>query len=94
MTLNILYILLVPLSLAWITITLNLINYGLYLCDENNVFGILILSIALNIIGTFIGCMIMYKNQNPNFKFWLGFKNKFKSIFKFRRKKKVKNNTI
>ncbi|WP_375317497.1 hypothetical protein [Spiroplasma endosymbiont of Virgichneumon dumeticola] len=86
---TVLYVALVPLTLCLLAISINLINYGLFLCDKNNVFGILFLTISLNIIGTFIGCMIIYKKQNPEFKFWNSFRNKFKKMFKFTRIKKI-----
>ncbi len=65
-----------------------LILIGINQSKKNNIFGILILTIALNIIGTFIGCMIIYKKQNPDFKFWKSFRNKFKRMFKFKKRNK------
>ncbi len=62
--------------------------YGWNLCEKNKVFGVLFLTISLNIIGTFIGCMIMYKSQHPEFKFWKNLGNKIKKMFKFKRKNK------
>ncbi|WP_342276185.1 hypothetical protein [Spiroplasma endosymbiont of Nebria brevicollis] len=70
---------LIPITLAWIAFSIHLINCGLVLCEKNNPFGILLLTISLNIIGTFIGCMIIYKKQNPEFKFWKNIKLKKKN---------------
>ncbi|WJG69960.1 hypothetical protein SIXOD_v1c09540 [Spiroplasma ixodetis Y32] len=63
------------------------IMQGIVLCKKNKVFGIFLLTISLPIIGTFIGCMIIYKTQNPEFKFWKSLGNKFKIK---RKNKKVK----
>lgn len=71
----------------WIIIT----YFGLELCKNNNPFGVLILTISLNIIGTIIGCILLYKNQNPEFKFWKSFWNKIKKMFKFKVKFKRKH---
>ncbi|WP_338958565.1 MULTISPECIES: hypothetical protein [unclassified Spiroplasma] len=69
-----------------ITIVLGLLAFdGIKQCQKNNIFGILRLTISLNIIGAFIGCMIIYKKQNPEFKFW---KNKCSKIFKFKKRNK------
>lgn len=64
-----------------ISITIILMSImGIKECKNNNPFGVLILTISLNIIGTIIGCMIIYKNQNPEFKFWKSFWNKIKKM--------------
>ncbi|WP_174480682.1 hypothetical protein [Spiroplasma endosymbiont of Danaus chrysippus] len=82
------YIMLVPLSLAWIAFSLHLINLGWELCEKNNPFGIVLFTISLNIIGTVIGAMIMYKSQHPEFKFWKSLGNKVKKMFKFKKRNK------
>ncbi len=67
---------------------------GINQSKKNKVFGILFLTISLNIIGTFIGCMIIYKNQHPEFYFWKSLGNKFKKMFKFKFKIKKRNKKI
>ncbi len=63
---------------------LGIILTGIEKCKNNNPFGVLILTIGLNIIGTIIGCVLLYKNQHPNFKFWKNLGNKIKKIFTFK----------
>ncbi|WJG71181.1 hypothetical protein [Spiroplasma ixodetis] len=72
------------------------IIFGVIKCKNNNHFGILLLTISLNIIGTIIGCVLLYKNQNPEFRFWKSFWNKIKKIFTFKIhfKRKSKQNNI
>ncbi|WP_338956789.1 hypothetical protein [Spiroplasma endosymbiont of Tiphia femorata] len=84
------YIMLVPLSLAWIAFALHLINLGWELCEKSNPFGIVLFTISLNIIGA----MIMYKSQHPEYKFWKGLGNKIKKLFKFNFKFKKRNKKI
>lgn len=69
---------------------------GIIKCKNNNPFGVLILTIGLNMIGTIIGCVLLYKNKNPEFKFWKSFWNKIKKMFnlKIKFKRKPKQNTI
>lgn len=72
-----------------IVIFLGLLTFdGIKQCQKNNIFGILRLAISLNIIGAFIGCMIIYKKQNPEFKFWKILGNKIKKMFKFKKRNK------
>lgn len=75
---------------------LGIILTGMEKCKKNNPFGVLILTIGLNIIGTIIGCVLLYKNQNPEFRFWKSFWNKIKKIFTFKIhcKSKSKQNNI
>ena len=74
-------------SVTLFLIIFCLILIGINQSKKNNIFGILILTIALNIIGTFIGFMIIYKKQHPEYKFWKSLGNKIKKIFKFKKNK-------
>ncbi|WP_342275945.1 hypothetical protein [Spiroplasma endosymbiont of Nebria brevicollis] len=65
--------------------------FGIIKVKNNNPFGVLILTIGLNIIGTIIGCILLYKNQHPEFRFWKSFWNKIKKIFKWKIKFKRKH---
>ncbi len=57
---------------------LGIILGGIEKCKNNNPFDVLFLTIGLNIIGTIIGCVLLYKNQYPEFRFWKSFWNKTK----------------
>ncbi|WP_342276777.1 hypothetical protein [Spiroplasma endosymbiont of Nebria brevicollis] len=72
-------------------IILAIILTGIEKCKNNNPFGVLILTIGLNIIGTIVGCILLYKNQYPEFRFWKSFWNKIKKMFKWKIKFKRKH---
>ncbi|WJG70464.1 MULTISPECIES: hypothetical protein [Spiroplasma] len=80
-------VMLVPLLVVVIVMMMHLYSWALELCSSGNIFGVLLLTLIFNIIGTFIGCMIIYKKQHPEFKFWKSLENKIKKIFKKRNKK-------
>ncbi|WP_339046310.1 hypothetical protein [Spiroplasma endosymbiont of Colias croceus] len=81
-------LLIIVVEMTWIL----LIHYGIKYCNNDKIFGIFLITIPLPIIGTFIGCMIIYKSQHPEYKFWKILENKIKKIFKFKKiKNKIKN---
>ena len=75
----------------YIVILILTLIFGVIKCKNNNPFGVLILTISLNIIGTIIGCVLLYKKQNPEFRFWKSLGNKIKKMFKLKRKPKQNN---
>lgn len=75
-------VMLVPLLVVVIVMMMHLYSWALELCSNGNIFGVLLLTLIFNIIGTFIGCMIIYKNQHPEFRFWKSLENKIKKYLK------------
>ncbi|WP_338962469.1 MULTISPECIES: hypothetical protein [unclassified Spiroplasma] len=83
-------LLIIVVEMTWIL----LIHYGIKYCNNDKIFGIFLITISLPIVGTFIGCMIMYKSQHPEYKFWKNLGNKIKKMFKFKIKLKKVNKKI